>query len=90
MSQITLLKKSKWVKKYKMIFEYDASDEKCPLPLVNSRLLLKKMQKGDLCILTIADKGSIEDIPKLLTKLGFSYNQSLIDNGKVKITISSK
>jgi len=72
-----------------MIFEYDASDEKCPLPLVNSRLLLKKMQKGDVCILTIADKGSIEDIPKLLNKLGYHYNQSLIDNGRVKITISS-
>ncbi|WP_114327063.1 sulfurtransferase TusA family protein [Candidatus Colwellia aromaticivorans] len=73
-----------------MIFEYDASDEKCPLPLVNLRLQLKKMQKGDICLLTIADKGSIEDIPKLLNKLGYSYNQSLIDNGRVKITISSK
>lgn len=72
-----------------MIFEYDASNEKCPLPLVNSRLLLKKMQKGDTCILTIADKGSIEDIPKLLNKLGYSYHQSLIDNGRVKITISN-
>jgi|TARA_R110001583_G_scaffold3967_10_gene23934 tRNA 2-thiouridine synthesizing protein A len=73
-----------------MIFEYDASDEKCPLPLVNLRLLLKKMQKGDRCILTIADKGSIDDIPKLLNKLGYLYNQSLIDNGRVKITLSSK
>lgn len=73
-----------------MIFEYDASDEKCPLPLVNLRLLLKKMQKGDLCILTIADKGSTEDIPKLLNKLDYRFNESLIDNGRVKITISSK
>lgn len=31
-----------------MIFEYDASDEKCPLPLVNLRLRLQKMQMGDL------------------------------------------
>ena len=73
-----------------MLFEYDASDEKCPLPLVNLRLLLKKMQKDDRCVFTIADKGSIEDIPKLLNKLGYSYNQSLIDNGRVKISISSK
>jgi len=77
-------------KKYKMIFKYDASDEKCPLPLVNLRLLLKKLQKGDVCILIIADKGSIEDIPKLLNKLGFPYKQSHIDNGRVKITLSSK
>jgi TusA-related sulfurtransferase len=73
-----------------MIFEYDASDEKCPLPLVNLRLLLKKMQKGDRCILTIADKGSIDDIPKLLNKLGYLYNQSFINNGMVKITLSGK
>jgi TusA-related sulfurtransferase len=73
-----------------MIFEYDASDEKCPLPLVNLRLLLKKFQKGDRCVFTIADKGSIEDIPKLLNKLGYCYNQSLIDNGKIIITIESK
>lgn len=73
-----------------MIFEYDASGEKCPLPLVNLRLLLKKMQQDDVCILTITDKGSIEDIPKLLNKLGYRYNQSLIDNGGVRITLSSK
>jgi TusA-related sulfurtransferase len=73
-----------------MIFEYDASGDKCPLPLVNLRLLLKKMQQGDVCILTITDKGSIEDIPKLLSKLGYRYNQSLIDNGRVRITLTSK
>ena len=73
-----------------MIFEYDASGEKCPLPLVNLRLLLKKMKQGDVCILTITDKGSIEDIPKLLSKLGYCYNQSLIDNGRVRITLTSK
>lgn len=70
-----------------MIFEYDASDDKCPLPLVNLRLLLKKMQKGDLCILTIADKGSTEDIPKLLNKLGYHYDQNFSESGRVKITI---
>lgn len=73
-----------------MIFEYDASEEKCPLPLVNLRILLKKFKKGDVCKLTITDKGSIEDIPKLLHKLGYRYNQSLIDNGKIVITIQSK
>ncbi len=76
-------------KKYNMIFEYDASDEKCPLPLVNLRLLLKKTQKGDLCIFTIADKGSIKDIPKLLNKLGYQYDQSIIENGRIRLTIES-
>jgi TusA-related sulfurtransferase len=73
-----------------MIFEYDGSNEKCPVPLVNLRLLLKKMGKGDLCILILSDKGSIEDIPKLLNKLGYSYNQNTFGDGKVKVTISVK
>lgn len=71
-----------------MIFQYDASQEKCPLPLVNLRLILKKMKKADVCVLKIRDSGSKESIPKLLTKLGYTYNQSPIDNSVVEITLS--
>tara|TARA_R110001583_G_scaffold46761_9_gene146555 strand:+ start:5366 stop:5602 length:237 start_codon:yes stop_codon:yes gene_type:complete len=73
-----------------MIFHYDASQEKCPLPLVNLRLILKKMKKEDICVLKIADLGSKKNIPKLLTKLGYCYNQSPIDNNVVEITLSLK
>jgi len=72
-----------------MIFQYDARNEKCPLPLVNLRLILKKMKLGDVCVLKVRDSGSKEDIPKLLKKLGYGYNQSTIDNGVVEITISA-
>jgi len=71
-----------------MIFQYDASKEKCPLPLVNLRLILKQMKNKDVCVLKIRDLGSKENIPKLLTKLGYRYNQSPIDNSVVEITIS--
>ena len=71
-----------------MIYHYDGIKEKCPLPLLNLRLIMKKMQKGDLCIVTIRYSGSKKDIPKLLTKLSYSYNQKCIDNGVVEITIS--
>jgi len=71
-----------------MIFQYDASHEKCPLPLVNLRLILKKMKKEDVCVLKIRDLGSKENIPKLLAKLGYCYNQSPIDNNVVEITIA--
>jgi TusA-related sulfurtransferase len=73
-----------------MIFRYDASQEKCPLPLVNLRVILKKMQQGDSCILQISDTGSKENIPKLLCKLGYSYHQSPIDNNVVEITLSKE
>lgn len=72
-----------------MIYHYDGSKEICPLPLVNLRLIIKKMRKGDRCIIKIRDSGSKEDIPKLLSKLNYCYNQSCIDNGVVEITIST-
>ena len=70
-----------------MIFQYDASQEKCPLPLVHSRLILKKMAKDDICVLKICDLGSKQNIPKLLTKLGYGFEQSVIDNNVVEITL---
>lgn len=72
-----------------MIFKYDASKEKCPLPLVNLRLILKKMQAGDVCVLLVRDLGSKEDIPKLLRKLGYCFNQSSIDKSVIEFTISA-
>jgi TusA-related sulfurtransferase len=71
-----------------MIHHYDGSNDKCPLPLVNLRLIIKKMRKGDLCVIKVQDTGSKEDIPKLLSKLGYCYKQSPIDNNVVEITIS--
>lgn len=71
-----------------MIYQYDARLEKCPLPLVKLRLILKKMNKNDSCVLKINDLASKDNIPKLLTKLGYCFNQSMIDNDAVEITIT--
>lgn len=73
-----------------MIFQYDASQEKCPLPLVNLRLMLKKMQDNDRCVIKIKDSGSITDIPKLLIKLGYEHTISTINENVVEITIMNK
>ncbi len=73
-----------------MIFQYDASQEKCPLPLVNLRLILKKMRNDDTCVIKITDSGSIEDIPKLLVKLGYKHSLITIDKNVVEITITNK
>jgi len=71
-----------------MIYHYDGSKEKCPLPLVNLRLILKKMKKNDICVLKIRDLGSKSNIPKLLRKLGYCYSQNTIDNNMIEITLS--
>jgi len=73
-----------------MIFNYDGSNDKCPVPLVTMRLLLKKMQAGDQCIVLIKDPGSLKDIPKLLTKQGYYYSQHGVSDGIVKVIIESK
>lgn len=73
-----------------MIFQYDARQQKCPLPLVNLRLLLKKMQGDDTCIIQVSDKGSIDDIPNLLAKLGYPYQLKVIDNQIIEIVIANK
>jgi len=72
-----------------MIYKYDGTHEKCPVPLVNLRLILKKMQSGDLCIITIKDVGSINDIPKLLRKQGYDYDEQVIDDGSVELSINA-
>ncbi len=71
-----------------MIFQYDATEEKCPLPLVKLRVMLKKMQSGDECHLTIKDSGSKSDIPKLLDKLNYHYTKTTEDYGIQRLIIT--
>ena len=70
-----------------MIYQYDGSDEKCPIPLVQLRLILKKMSSNDCCLLKISDQGSIKDIPKLLTKKGYTFKQSWLDKKILELFI---
>lgn len=69
-------------------YKYNGIGEKCPVPLINMRLLLKKMRIGDSCIITINDTGSLSDIPKLLAKQGYQYHKQINSNGTVDISIS--
>ena len=73
-----------------MIYEYNATDEKCPLPLVKTRLLLKKLNEGDSCIIRLTDKGSKSDIPKLLIKQGYTFSKHYIDNTILEIEIINR
>ena len=70
-----------------MIYEYDARSEKCPIPLVQLRLILKKMSSSDFCLLQISDQGSIKDIPKLLTKQGYTFKQSWLETNTLELFI---
>lgn len=72
-----------------MIYKYDGKGQKCPVPLVNLRFLLKKMHQGDQCIILLDDIGSLNDIPKLLDKYNYCYQRKVIDNGAVEILIEA-
>ncbi len=72
-----------------MIYKYDGIGEKCPVPLVQMRLLLKKMQFGDQCIITINDTASLNDIPKLLKNLEYNFSEKSLGKGVVEITIKA-
>lgn len=75
--------------KFFMIYKYDGRGKKCPVPLVNLRFLLKKMQDGDQCIISIDDIGSINDIPMLLEKQGYFYQERIMDDGIVEIKVNA-
>ena len=67
--------------------QYDGRLEKCPLPLVKTKLLLKQLSAGQTLTLLLADSGSIQDIPRLLSKLNIPFEQILLAKQQVKITI---
>lgn len=72
-----------------MIFTLDATLDKCPLPLVKLRIILKKMKVEDTCVMLISDKGSKKDIPKLLLKKGYSYSENCINDTVVELKIKT-
>ena len=71
-----------------MNYQYDASEEACPLPLVKLRVMLKKMNVGDSCHLLIKDSGSKSDIPKLLDKLNHTYTSTVNEQGILELIIT--
>jgi tRNA 2-thiouridine synthesizing protein A len=43
---------------------------RCPLPLVNIKLALKRMQAGEQLRVTLSDSGSRQDVPAFLKNQG--------------------
>ena len=73
-----------------MLYEYDATNERCPLPLVKTRVILKKMKENDVFILRLADSGSKSDIPRLLKKQNYDFQVTQLDTNEIEIKISGR
>ncbi|MGB1199178.1 MAG: sulfurtransferase TusA family protein [Thalassotalea sp.] len=70
-----------------MIYQYNAVADKCPLPLVKMRVILKKMDKNDMCIMQVSDTGSLTDIPKYLAEKGYQFSQQQLSDSVVELQI---
>ncbi|TLU61316.1 sulfurtransferase TusA family protein [Thalassotalea litorea] len=53
--------------------ELDARDWKCPRPLIETKLALRRLSPGQKMRLMISDSGSQRDIPKWLSSVGIEY-----------------
>ncbi|REG85830.1 sulfurtransferase TusA family protein [Marinomonas pollencensis] len=58
----------------KSCYEYDvildAREDRCPMPLLKTKMALSKMQAGEsLCVMT-QDAGSLKDIPHYFNLVG--------------------
>jgi TusA-related sulfurtransferase len=73
-----------------MLHEYDATQDKCPLPLVKMRMILKTMHPDDICLIRISDKGSLKDIPKYLTSAGYIFTERILDITSVELSIKNR
>lgn len=73
-----------------MNIHYDGTNEKCPLPLVKLRVMLKKMNQDDTCTILVKDQGSKKDIPKWLTSRGYTYRCSKINDNTIKLQINNQ
>lgn len=67
--------------------QYDGRHEKCPVPLVKTKLLLKQLKQGEHLHLRLLDPGSVQDIPRLLDKLNIKFNQQKHNDNSLEIMI---
>jgi len=70
-----------------MIYRYDGSQDKCPLPLVTVRVQLKTLEQGDEYIVLLKDKGSKQDIPKYLLEKGYDVQSREYSPQIIELTI---
>ncbi|MGB0893468.1 MAG: sulfurtransferase TusA family protein [Parashewanella sp.] len=66
----------------------DLTQYRCPLPLVKTKLLLKKMTQGEQLQLLLSDPGSRQDVPQFLTKQGYLVKELLNNDSNLHLLIT--
>ncbi len=63
-------------------YELDAIGMRCPIPVVHTKRIIKKMNIGETLEIRADDPGAKEDIPALLNKIGCNL-ENLSEEGNI-------
>ncbi len=66
----------------------DLTQFRCPVPLVQTKLALKKMQQGDRLNILLSDPGSRKDVPAYLKKHQYLVEEVCNDAYSLSIIIT--
>ncbi|GGN34414.1 MULTISPECIES: sulfurtransferase TusA family protein [Marinomonas] len=58
----------------------DAREDRCPMPLLKTKMALSKMTIGQRLCVMASDSGSLKDIPQYVTLVGLSLLSVQEDN----------
>ncbi len=72
------------------IMTYDGRQETCPLPLINTKLMLKKLQSGERLQILLNDTGSKSDIPNWLQRQGIEFTATVHANRDLELIIKKR
>ncbi|MCY3410771.1 MAG: sulfurtransferase TusA family protein [Candidatus Heimdallarchaeota archaeon] len=70
--------------------ELDASGLSCPMPILRTAKAIKKMDSGKVLKVTSTDPGSVEDIPKWVTKQKHDLLKNAVEGEKYVFYIKKK
>jgi len=65
----------------------DCLGKKCPMPVLMTKKELKKMSSGQTLELIVDDKGTLKDVPALLSKTGDELVETTQDDETITFLI---
>lgn len=68
-------------------YSLDALGLKCPMPVLKTKKLIKKMNSGEILEVLADDQGAKTDIPALLNKTNCSLDELKEENGLLTFII---
>ena len=69
------------------IHSLDALGLKCPMPVLKTKKIIKKMNPGEILEVLVDDRGAKSDIPALLKKTGCTLENLKEENGLLTFVI---